>query len=159
VKKKAGSWRPCSDFLHLNLITVADIYLLPNMADFAARLDGCTVFSKLDLNKGYRLLEFIRMPFGLKNAGMTFQRMMDHIFADLPHVFIYLDDMLIASRSAEDHRKHLRQVFQLLSDNSLLLNVQKCMLAASSINFLGHGIAADLPPPSHRQGSTFYRLS
>jgi hypothetical protein len=118
------------------------------MADFAARLDGCTLFSKLDLNKGYLqvpvaaadvpktalitpfgLFEFVRMPFGLKNAGMTFQRMMNHIFADLPYVFIYLDDVLIASRSASDHEKHLRQVFQLLSDNGLLLNVQKCVLA------------------------------
>jgi hypothetical protein len=162
VKKKDGSWRPCGDFRHLNLITVTDKYPLPNMADFSARLDGCTVFSKLDLNKGYLqvpvttadvpktalitpfgLFEFIHMPLGLKNAGMTFQRMMDHIFADLPYVFIYLDDVLIATRSAADHRKHLRQVFQLLSDNGLLLNVQMCVLAASSIDFLGHRITAN----------------
>jgi Reverse transcriptase (RNA-dependent DNA polymerase) len=103
VRKKDGSWRPCGDFRRLNLITTTDKYPLPNMADFAARLDGCRVFSKLDLNKGYLqvpvaaadipktalitpfgLFEFVRMPFGLKNAGMTFQLMMDAIFADLP---------------------------------------------------------------------------
>jgi hypothetical protein len=53
VKKKDGSWQPCGDFRRLNLITVADKYPLPNMVDFGAQLDGCTVFSKLDLNKGY----------------------------------------------------------------------------------------------------------
>jgi Reverse transcriptase (RNA-dependent DNA polymerase) len=48
------------------------------------------------------------MPFGLKNAGMTFQRMMDQIFADIPYVFIYLDDVLVASRDIEEHQRHLR---------------------------------------------------
>jgi Reverse transcriptase (RNA-dependent DNA polymerase) len=112
VRKKDSSWRPCGDFRRLNLITTANKYLLPNMADFAARLDVCKVFSKLDLNKGYLqvpvaeadipktalitpfgLFKFVRMPFALKNAGMMFQRMMDAIFADLPFVFIYLDDV------------------------------------------------------------------
>jgi Reverse transcriptase (RNA-dependent DNA polymerase)/RNase H-like domain found in reverse transcriptase len=170
VRKKDGSWRPCGDFRPLNLITTADKYPLPNMADFAARLGGCRVFSKLDLNKGYLqvpvaeadipktalitpfgLFEFVRMPFGLKNAGMTFQRMMDAIFADLPFVFIYLDNVLIASRTVEEHQHHLRLVFQLLSKNGLLLNVAKCVLAADSIDFLGHRItAAGIQPLPHR---------
>jgi hypothetical protein len=118
VKKKDGTWRPCGDFRRLNNVTTADSYPLPNMADCAARLDGCRVFSKLDLQKGYLqvpvattdvpktavitpfgLFKFIRMPFGLKNAGMTFQRLMDQNFQDLPFAFIYLDDILVASRS------------------------------------------------------------
>jgi hypothetical protein len=93
VQKKDGSWRPCGDYRPLNLQTVEDKYPLPNMADLAARLDGCKLFSKLDLRKGYLqvpvaaedvaktaiitpfgLFEFTRMPFGLQNAGMTFQR-------------------------------------------------------------------------------------
>jgi hypothetical protein len=53
VRKKNGTWRPCGDFRRLNLITTEDRYLLPNMADLSSRLDGCTVFSKLDLKKGY----------------------------------------------------------------------------------------------------------
>jgi hypothetical protein len=88
VKKKDGSWRPCGDYRHLNLQTVEDKYPLPNMADLAARLAGSTIFSKLDLRKGYlqvpvaagdihktaiitpfRLFEFVRMPFGLKSRA------------------------------------------------------------------------------------------
>jgi Reverse transcriptase (RNA-dependent DNA polymerase) len=90
VQKKDGGWRPCGDFRRLNNVTVEDKYPLPNMADLSARLDGCVIFSKLDLQKGYfqvpvaatdvaktaiitpfGLFEFLSMPFGLKNAGMT----------------------------------------------------------------------------------------
>jgi Reverse transcriptase (RNA-dependent DNA polymerase) len=96
VKKKDGS---CGDFQRLNLITAEDRYPLLNMADLLAWLKGCTIFSKLDLQKGYLqvpvrpedvpktviitpfgLFEFHRMPFGLRNAGMTFQQMMDELF-------------------------------------------------------------------------------
>jgi Reverse transcriptase (RNA-dependent DNA polymerase) len=99
----------------------------------------------------FGLFEFVRMPFGLKNAGMTFQRMMDAISADLPFMFIYLDNVLIASRSEEEHQHHLRLVFQLLSRNGLLLNVAKCVLAAYSIDFLGHLITATgIQPLPHR---------
>jgi Reverse transcriptase (RNA-dependent DNA polymerase) len=62
----------------------------------------------------FGLFEFIRMPFGLKNAGMTFQRMMDQIFANIPYIFVYLDDVLVASRNMEEHQHHLRQVLTLL---------------------------------------------
>jgi hypothetical protein len=116
VRKKDGSWRPCGDYCHLNLQTIEDRYPLPNMADLAARLAGCTIFSKLDLKKGYLqvpvttsdvpktaiitpfgLFEFVRMPFGLKNAGMTFQRLMDTLLGGLPFAFVYWDDILVAS--------------------------------------------------------------
>jgi hypothetical protein len=141
VKKKDGGWQPCGDFRRLNTQTSDDKYPLPNMGDLSGRLSGCTVFSKLDLQKGYfqvpvaaadvaktaiitpfGLFEFLRMPFGLKNAGMTFQRLMDRIFFDFPFVFVYLDDMLVASRSVDEHRVHLKQVLQLLSDNGRVIN-------------------------------------
>ena len=91
VKKKDGSWCPCSDFRGLNLVTKADKYPVPNLADFSSHLEGCTVFSTLDLKNGYLqvplepsavlktavitpfcLFELLSMHFGLKNAGMTF---------------------------------------------------------------------------------------
>jgi Reverse transcriptase (RNA-dependent DNA polymerase) len=152
VQKKDGSWRLCGDFRRLNLITKEDRYPLPNMAGLSSRLEGCTVFSKLDLEKGYLqvpvaeadikktaiitpfgLFEFTCMPFGLRNAGMTFQRMMDKIFFDLPCVFVYLDDLLIASRSIAEHHLHLRQVLQLLQDNGLVINREKCLFGQTSI--------------------------
>ena len=113
VMKKDGSWRPCGDFRRLNLVTEPDTYPLPNMLDFSARVAGCKVFSKIDLRKGYYqipmhpddirktaictpfgLFEFRHMPFGLRNAGNTFQRMMDRILAGLSFVFCYLDDIM-----------------------------------------------------------------
>jgi transposase InsO family protein len=161
VKKKDGSWRPCGDFRRLNIQTTEDKYPLPNMGDLAGRLDGCTIFSKLDLQKGYYqvpvanedipktaiitpfgLFEFLRMPFGLKNAGMTFQRLMDRLFFDIPCVFVYLDDLLVASRSVEEHRAHLRAVLQRLHDNGLVINTGKCVWGQSSLEFLGHQVSA-----------------
>ena len=59
----------------------------------------------------FGLFEFMRMPFGLSNAGQTFQRLMDHILRDLPYTFVYLDDILVASRNHKEHAKHLRQTF------------------------------------------------
>ena len=121
VKKKDGSWRPCGDFRRLNLDTKADKYQVPNLADFSSHLEGCTVFSTLDLKNGYLqvalepsavpktavitpfgLFEFLRIPFGLKNAGMTFQCFMHWLFNGLDFVFIYIDNILIASKSRQD---------------------------------------------------------
>ena len=116
VKKKDGKWRPCGDYRRLNTCTVRDNYPLPHIHDCTARLANATVFSKIDLVKGYHqipmkkghesktaivtpfgLFEFLRMPFGLKNAAQTFQRMMDVVIKDLQGVFVYLDDILVAS--------------------------------------------------------------
>jgi hypothetical protein len=82
------------------------------------------------------------MPFGLKNAGMTFQQLMDHIFFDLPFCFVYLDDLLIASRSAEEHRHHLRQALLRLQENGLVINREKCVFGRQEVEFLGHRVAA-----------------
>ena len=127
VQKADGSWR-C-----LNLLTEADCYPLPNMADITSSLAGASVFSKLDLKKGYHqipvhpahikktaiitpfgLFEFVRLPFGLKNAGMTFQRFMDKVLSGLPFILVYLDDILVASPDRRTHADHLRCVLQCL---------------------------------------------
>jgi hypothetical protein len=160
VKKPDGSWRPCGDFRRLNLITEADKYPLPRMDDLAAGLSGCCVFSKLDLKQGYHqipmraedikktaiitpfgLFEYTRMPFGLRNSGQTFQRMMDRVVAGLEGVFCYLDDILVASPDAESHRRHLQGLLSRLREFGLVLNVKKCVFGQSAVDFLGHSVS------------------
>ena len=156
VQKSDGSWRPWGDFRRLNLISEADCYPLPNMADITSSLAGATVFSKLDLKKGYHqipvhpsdvkktaiitpfgLFEFLWMPFRLKNAGMTFQHFMDRVLGGLPFVLIYLDDILVASTDTRSHTGHLRIVLELLRRNGLVLNRTKCQFFRSEVKFLG----------------------
>ena len=134
VPKPDGTWRPCGDFGHLDTATVPDRYPLPAVVDFSARIAGSMFFSKLDLQKGYfqipmrpadipktaiitpfGLFEFLCLPFGLRNAAQTFQRMMDRIFGYLPFCFIYLDDILVFSSSLADHQLHLCRILDLCS--------------------------------------------
>ena len=108
VPKKDGSWRPCGDYRSLNDITTPDRYPVPNILDFPARLAKCKVFLKVDLVRGYHqipvkevdipktavitpigLYEFLRMPFGLKNAAQAFQRLMHTVCRGLDFVFVY----------------------------------------------------------------------
>ncbi len=160
VKKSDGSWRPCGDFRHLNLITETDKYPLPRMDNLAAGLSGCKIFSKLDLKQGYHqipmraedikktaiitpfgLFEYTRMPFGLRNSGQSFQRMMDRVVAGLEGVFCYLDDILVAFSDPESHRRHLRALLARLREFGLVLNLKKCVFGQSAVEFLGHSVS------------------
>ena len=80
------------------------------------------------------------MPFGLRNAAQTFQRLMDNIMQELDFIFVYLDDILIASKNEKQHRRHIRQVCQKLNENGLIVNKVKCLFGKSCLNFLGHTI-------------------
>jgi len=161
VPKSDGTWRPCGDFRRLNLVTVPDSYPLPNMQDFSLQAAGCTIFSKIDLRQGYHqvavnpedipktaiatpfgLFEYLRMPFGLRNAGNTFQRHMDRVLAGLPRVFAYLDDVLVGSRDEDQHADHLRQLFCRLRDHGLVINAEKCLFGVAELDFLGHRVSA-----------------
>ena len=161
VQKPEGSWRPCGDYRRLNTQTVPDRYPLPNVADFTSRLHGCKVFTKLDLTKGYYqvpmkpgdiaktavitpfgLFEWLRMPFGLRNAGCTFQRMMDMILGDLPYCFVYIDDILIASPDVESHLLHVREVLDRFRLHGLSINPEKCVFAAPELEYLGMRVSS-----------------
>jgi hypothetical protein len=173
------SWRPCGGY-RLNLATTHDRYPLPNILDLSNKLHGCKFFSCIDLVKGYHqipmaaqgvaktaiitpfgLFEYHFMPFGLRNAAQTFQRFMDSLFKHLPFVLCYLDDIIIASHTLEEHHEHLRQIFTTLQENGLQINPAKCVFAAAAVEFLGHQVdqhsvrplqrhvqaISDFPPP------------
>ncbi|BHF85394.1 hypothetical protein SprV_1002855900 [Sparganum proliferum] len=88
----------------------------------------------------FGLFEFLRMPFGLRNAAQSFQRFIDDILRGLSFTYVYIDDILVASSSAEEHASHLRQIFDRLQQHGLQLNVEKCTFGVSSLDFLGHHV-------------------
>ena len=93
------------------------------------------------------------MPFDLKNAAQTFQRLMDTVFQNVHCVFVYLDDILIASPSVKEHSDYIRLVCQRLSKFGLTIRLEKCIFGVNSIDFLGHRIssAGSVPLPSKVQ--------
>jgi len=128
VKKPDGTWRVTGDYRALNSLSTPDRYPIPNLQNFTERLRGCKMFSRINLVKAFHqvpmkpedvkktaittpfgLYEFVVMPMGLRNSPQTFQRCMDTMFRDLPFCFVYLDDILIASRDAAEHETHLKK--------------------------------------------------
>jgi hypothetical protein len=150
VPKKDGLWRPCGDYRRLNLVTTPDKYPLSNMQDLSNGLHGCTEFSKIDLVKGYHqipvatddipktaiitpfgLFTYLFTPFGLSNAAQPFQRMMD-----LEGVFAYMDDSRVGSPDRQTYLRHLEAFFNALATNGLAINLEKCVFATLSLEFL-----------------------
>lgn len=162
VAKKSQEWRPCGDYRRLNAITIPDRYPIANVEDFTYNLENKKVFTTIDLVRAYHqvpvaeedvaktavitpfgLFEFIYMPFGLRNAAQTFQRYIDIVLRGLDFCFGYLDDILVASNSLEQHKQHLEVLFKRLSEYGIKINPSKCHFAKESVQYLGYTVNSE----------------
>lgn len=170
VKKKNGQWRMVGDYVKLNAITKVDKYALPHCHDFHNMLFGKTIFSTLDLERAYQQIpmapedvsktaiitpfgtfEYLYMPYGLKGAAQTFQRYIDEALKELPFASAYIDDIIIASNSPEEHSQHLKMVLERLKRFGLVVNPNKCIIAQPEVEYLGFLVTKDGVKPLKRK--------
>ena len=159
VKKKDGSTRMCTDYRALNKITKKNVYPLPRIDELLDRLQGAKFFTKIDLRQGYHQIrikeadvektafrtryghyEYTVLPFGLTNAPATFMGLMNEVFRPLldKSVVVYLDDILIYSRTWDEHKRHIAEVLERLRENKLYAKLSKCEFGKEEVEFLGH---------------------
>ena len=161
--------RVCVNFIQLNKLTIKDRYPLPNQQDIFRQIGSAKYFTTMDLMSGFwqiaikpehrhktafittrGLYEFLVMPFGLCNAPSTFQRMMDRIIKPEWRTFIqtYIDDIILYSKTFEDHLKHLKTLHQVLKENKLTVKLSKCHFGRTSVKFLGHVLSEGAIKPN-----------
>ena len=98
---------------------------------------------QLYITTPFGLFEFVRMPFGLKNAAQSFQRFIDQVLRGLHFSYAYIDDVLVASNTPEEHEQHLRTVLDRFKRYGVIINPTKCELGVNSLHFLGHHVDSD----------------
>uniref|UniRef100_A0A8C5PCP2 ribonuclease H n=1 Tax=Leptobrachium leishanense TaxID=445787 RepID=A0A8C5PCP2_9ANUR len=159
VGKRDGGLRPCVDYRALNAITVRNRYPLPLIPELLDRVKDACIFTKIDLRGAYNLVrmregdewktafrsryghfEYLVMPFGLCNAPAAFQHFLNDIFRDVLDTFlvVYLDDLLVYSRTIQEHTQHVRLVLSRLRQHKLYGKIEKSTFEKSSIEFLGY---------------------
>ena len=164
-RKKDGKLRMCVDYRQLNQRTVKDNYALPRIDEILEALQGNSYFTVLDMKAGYHQIsvfeehkqrtaftvgplgfyEYNRMPFGLVNAPATYQRLMEDCFdgLNLNICYIYLDDLIIFSKTYNEHIDRLRQVFDRIRTEGLKLSPSKCNFFKSKVKYVGHIVSTE----------------
>ena len=164
VPKKDGEVRFCIDFRKLNSVTKSDAGPIPHVQDILDNLSGASVFSLMDLKQGYwqvkmsegskektgfcthrGLYHFNRMPFGLKSSAPHFQRLMNQVLSKYigKFVMVYIDDIIVYSKSDEEHENHLSLVFEALQAAQLTVKASKCAFRQKQVKLLGYIVSAE----------------
>ena len=163
VRKKDGSLRFCIDFCRLNARTKKDTYPLPHMQETMESMVGARHFSCMDLKSGFwqvkmaeesrqyttftvgsmGIYDFLHMPYGLCNASATFQRLMQNCLGELnlTYALIYLDDVIVYSKTEEEHLVHLCAILERFMEHGLKLKPSKCNFFCTEISYLGHKVS------------------
>jgi hypothetical protein len=162
VLKEDGEVRICGDYkMTINQTSQLDTYPLPRVEDLFATLAGGQTFTKLDMSHAYQqllldedskqyvtvnthkgLFKYNRLVFGVASSPSIFQRTMDNLLQNIPHVAVYLDDILVTGKTEEEHLRNLDQVLKRMKEAGLRLKRSKCVFQAPSVTYLGHRISA-----------------
>ena len=171
VRKPDDTARFCVDFKSINAMTQPDLFYMPRVEEVLESVGKARYITKIDLSKGYYQIpmsqrdipktaftchkgrfEFLRMPFGVKNAPAVFQKLMQGIFRDdSQYCSPYMDDIIIYSACWEDHVTHVREVLTKLREAGLTANPAKCKWGGNKMEFLGYLVGKDtMSVPEHR---------
>ncbi|XP_066946149.1 uncharacterized protein [Macrobrachium rosenbergii] len=178
VKKPDGEFRMCFDYRRVNEVTKPDSYPLPRIEDCIDRMGKSKYISKFDLLKGYwqvplskrarALSAFVTpqglfqcrvMPFGMKNAAATFQRLMNTLVYGLEGCVVYIDDIVIYSDDWDTHLKRIKALFEVLKKAGLVVNLKKSEFAKAKVVYLGHVVGDGKVTPKQANVEAIEKIS